>query len=56
MSFAQLGCLRCWKVAWFVVPALIVSPLLAAKAKPTPIADVKHDGPVDFEKAKLPLA
>lgn len=27
----------------------------AADAKPTPIADVKHDGPVDFEKEILPI-
>jgi WD40 repeat protein len=40
-----------------LVLAAFVGPTLAraADAKPTPIAEVKHDGPVNFEKEILPI-
>lgn len=43
------------KLAWVGVLMLIASSSFAADARPTPIADVKHDGPVDFEKEILPI-
>lgn len=43
------------RLALFVVAASLPTFAFAADAKPTPVADVKHDGPVDFEKEILPI-
>lgn len=43
---------------WFVAMLLFVAVFALgsrAQAEPLPVADVKHDGPVDFEKEILPL-
>jgi WD40 repeat protein len=55
MPCALPALLRRLKLALIAVLTLMASPSFAADAGPTPIADVKHDGPVDFEKEILPI-
>jgi WD40 repeat protein len=38
--------------AWLVLTAWFVAPVMA---EPIPVADVQHNGPVDFEKEILPI-
>src|SRR4051812_11413003 len=47
--------LRRLKLALIAVLMPMASPSFAADAKPTPIAEVKHDGPVDFEREISPI-
>ena len=51
-AFRSLLSAACCGAALFAFAPVAAS---AADAKPIPVADVKHDGPVDFEKEILPI-
>ena len=55
MPLAVAASLYRLKLCLVINLLLMASSSFAADAKPTPIADLKHDGPVDFEKEILPI-